>query len=53
MMKSLKTPIVFIDDDEQEIFEETDYLTPETHYSPKDKVSTFDRISSLSLTTSI
>jgi len=38
-MKSSKTPIVFIDDDEQEIFEETDYLTPETHYSPKDKVS--------------
>lgn len=38
-MKSLNTPIVFIDDDEQEMFEETDYLTPETHYSPKDKVS--------------
>ena len=38
-MKSPKTPIVFIDDDEQEIFEETDYLTPETHFSPKDKVS--------------
>ena len=38
-MKFPKTPIVFIDDDEQEIFEETDYLTPETHFSPKDKVS--------------
>ena len=38
-MKSPKMPIVFIDDDEQEIFEETDYLTPETHFSPKDKVS--------------
>lgn len=38
-MKSPKTPIVFIDDDEQEIFEDTDYVTPETHFSPKDKVS--------------
>lgn len=38
-MNFSRSSVSFIDDSEQKNFEETDYLVPETHYSPKDKVS--------------
>lgn len=38
-MNFSRSLVSFIDDSEQRNFEETDYLVPETHYSPKDKVS--------------
>ena len=38
-INSSKPILLFVDDEEQEFYNETDFITPDTHYSPKDKVS--------------
>lgn len=38
-INSSKPVLLFVSDDEQEFFEDTEYVTPDTHFSTKDKVS--------------
>ena len=37
--KSSKPTLLFVNDDEQEFFEDADFVNPDTHFSTKDKVS--------------